>query len=178
MLQSMHPPVSARLTQVSRRQECEDAMLSAFTGADDTSLALLGAEHAAPGSVHVRPIFSLPNVGLTLVGPSSPRSFPLLRHTSPHPPHGILRHTSPHPPPQDPSSAESAYPGAPKRASWLVAKRGGLHRCLPHLVILGSQRSGLASIHSSFRCGWHLTTASGAIVSSAIVSSAIVSMPS
>ena len=38
---------------------------------------------------------------------------------------------------------------------WLQRHRGGLGRCLPSLLVVGSQRSGLASVHYALRRGWH-----------------------
>ena len=36
---------------------------------------------------------------------------------------------------------------------WLIEHRGGLARCLPSLVVVGSQRGGLASLHRGLRQG-------------------------
>jgi hypothetical protein len=38
---------------------------------------------------------------------------------------------------------------------WLQRHRGGLGRCLPSLLVVGSQRSALASVHYVLRRGWH-----------------------
>ena len=97
----------------ARSMACERAMMSAFTMTDDSALVALAAEHAAPGSVHVRPI----------------------------------------------ERGEAA--GA--AGSWLPNHRGRLGSCLPRLLIVGSQRSGLASLHTWLKRGWHsqLKVASG-----------------
>ena len=41
------------------------------------------------------------------------------------------------------------------RDGWLQHHRGGLGRCLPGLLIVGAQRSGLGSLHYTLRKGWH-----------------------
>ena len=38
---------------------------------------------------------------------------------------------------------------------WLHRHRGGLGRCLPGMVVVGSQRSSLGSLHWAIRRGWH-----------------------
>lgn len=102
------------LPQTVGRAACERAMMRAFTAADDTSLTFLGAEHAALGSVHVRPILER-----------------------------VARERS------------TGAGKAPVVSQWLSASRGGLGRCLPRLIVVGSQRAGLASLHWLLRHGWH-----------------------
>ena len=83
---------------------CQRALMRAFTAARDAGpLRFVGAQHAAPGSVHVRPA----NVSNRAGG------------------------------------------------GWLQRHRGGLGRCLPSLLIVGAQRSALASVHYAIRQGWH-----------------------
>ncbi len=83
---------------------CRTAMMRAFTSFDDRGPLLgLGAQHAAPGSVHVRP----------------------------------------------------AHVGGLAGGGWLQRHRGGLGRCLPSLLVVGSQRSYLGSLHWLLRRGWH-----------------------
>ena len=38
---------------------------------------------------------------------------------------------------------------------WLNRHRGGLGRCLPSLIVIGSQRASLGSVHWALRHGWH-----------------------
>jgi hypothetical protein len=73
---------------------CERALMRRFTALDDRVISTLGAQHTAPGSVHVRPS--------------------AVEHRS-----GI---------------------------GWLQEHRGGLGRCLPSLLVVGSQRAALGSI--------------------------------
>ena len=80
--------------------------MRAFTATDDADglglAAALGAQHASPGSVHVRP-----------------------------------------------GSADGN-----RSHAWLQNHRGGLAKCLPSLLVVGSQRSALASVHWLLRRGW------------------------
>ena len=141
---------SPRAATLAREQSAEDsaaascqrALLRAFTAIDDAGpLAAIGAEHPVAGSVHVRPALqgTVRSAGLAVRAVWLPQ--PLLAGSAPAdarhgPRHGLGR-------------------GGRRGGGWLQAHRGGLGRCLPSLLVVGSQRSSLGSLHWALRRGWH-----------------------
>ena len=83
---------------------CRRALMRVFTASDNAGpLRAAGAQHAAPGSIHVRPSIAAGRAG----------------------------------------------------GGWLERHRGGLASCLPSLLVVGSSRAALGTLHWVLRNGWH-----------------------
>jgi len=52
-------------------------------------------------------------------------------------------------------AGHDADQGKISSSGWLLRHRGGLGSCLPKVLVLGSQRSGLASLHTLMKRGWY-----------------------
>ena len=109
------------------------ALMRAFTAWDNAGpLRHIGAAHAVPGAVHVVPIAAKGEAATapTAAGRASAEGG---------------------------GGADGGGGGgrAGGASGWLARHRGGLGRCLPSLIIAGSQRSSLASLFWVLRHGWH-----------------------
>ena len=108
------------------RRSCQRALLRLLTTVDNAGpLEALGAEHPVLGAVHVRPL-------------DTPRR---TEHVRPLGTRAPYRARSP--------SLASSWAEVSSSGGWLQEHRGDLGRCLPSLLVVGSQRSGL---------GWPLMT--------------------
>jgi hypothetical protein len=108
------------------RRSCQRALLRLLTTVDNAGpLDALGAEHPVLGAVHVRPL-------------DTPRR---TEHVRPLGTRAPYRARTP--------SLASSWAEVSSSGGWLQEHRGDLGRCLPSLLVVGSQRSGL---------GWPLMT--------------------
>ena len=127
-------PLGAELgADDAARRSCQRALLRLLTTVDNAGpLDALGAEHPVLGAVHVRPL-------------GTPRRTEHVRPLGTRAPYRAW----------SPSIASSWAEVSTGGGGWLQEHRGDLGRCLPSLLVVGSQRSGLGSLHSILRRGWH-----------------------
>jgi hypothetical protein len=114
-------PLGAELgADDAARRSCQRALLRLLTTVDNAGpLEALGAEHPVLGAVHVRPLGTQRRT----------------EHVRPLGTRAPYRARTP--------SLASSWAEVSTGGGWLQEHRGDLGRCLPSLLVVGSQRSGL-----------------------------------